>query len=169
MKVAEASVAGMHPGDQSLRSTFHREHSQTGLAGAKRIGLGGRAVHGRSATGLAHVWNRPSLVQMLQDTAHDTIGAGGRHRSRCASPKWQTDIEEPIHQQPRADIGPFFARRGHIASLEFLNWVDITPSNDMPLFISFVAANPQLARFRTVDTTLKLSSLPRFIPSRLSH
>lgn len=65
-------------------------------------------------------------------------------------------LTDLLLDSPEPILGPFFASRGHIASLKHLNWADIAPYNDINHFVSFVAANPQLHTFRTEDTTLKL-------------
>lgn len=57
---------------------------------------------------------------------------------------------------PEPKLAPALASRGHISTLKYLNWNNVAPYNDIDLFISFVAANPQLETFRTEDTTVKL-------------
>lgn len=65
-------------------------------------------------------------------------------------------LTDLLLDSPEPILGPFFASRGHIASLKHLNWADLAPDNDINHLVSFVAANPQLETFRTEDTTLKL-------------
>lgn len=57
---------------------------------------------------------------------------------------------------PESKLAPALASRGHISTLKYLNWNDVTPDNDIDHFISFLTANPQLETFRTEDTTVKL-------------
>lgn len=90
------------------------------------------------------------LHMMSVPLADDTV------MNALVPPTSKPSLEELFVVCPGPKLGPFFASRGHISSLKLVNWGDIAPYNDIDLFFSFVAANPQLETFRTEDTTLNL-------------
>lgn len=97
------------------------------------------------------VFNRLSKLQMIRvPLADETVLAA------LVPAVGKPRLTDLLLDSPEPKLGPFFASRGHIASLKHLNWDTIAPYNDINHFVSFVTANPQLETFRTEDTTLEL-------------